>query len=217
MKRTTILLFVMLLGTSIFAQSDKYTAVMEKTIAQMVPRQSIEKWQACANAFERIANAESDQWLPAYYNAYCNMMMALQGYQEKVEFEAYLDKAQESLDKAAKLSPKNSEIVTLQAYIYQGRIWPNPMIKGATYGPKCAATCDEAIKIDPNNPRPYYLKGQNTYFTPAFFGGGAENALPLFKEAQAKYKAFEKASSIHPDWGSGSNSYFLKKAEEDLK
>ena len=67
------------------------------------------------------------------------------------------------------------------------------------------------------NPRPYYLKGQNTYFTPAFFGGGVENALPLFKEAQAKFDAFEKASSIHPDWGAGTNSYFLNKAEEDLK
>ncbi len=217
MKKITILFFAVLFGTFAFAQNEKYIAVMEKTIAQMIPQQSTEKWQACANAFERIANAESDQWLPAYYHAYCNMMMALNGYQQKTEFEPYLDKAQESLDKAAKLEPNNSEILSLQAYIYQGRIWPNPMVNGATYAPKSIATCDKAIELDPTNPRPYYLKGQNTYFTPEFFGGGAKNALPFLKEANEKFQTFVKASAIHPDWGMGANNYFLEKAEQDLK
>ncbi|MCR9285944.1 MAG: hypothetical protein NXI23_00995 [Bacteroidetes bacterium] len=218
MKQLTIFAISVLISTCSFAQDKKYFAAMERGI-QMVSneRQPLEQWQAASNMFERIANAESDKWLPKYYHAYSNMMMALTAYQNKGEFEPYLDKAQESLDAAMALSPNESELYTLQGYIYQGRIWLDPMLNGATYSPKSHEACDKAIELNPANPRPYYLKGSNTYFTPSFFGGGAENALPLLEKADEKYAAYRTPSPLHPMWGKGSNDYFLDMAKKDLK
>ncbi len=190
---------------------------MEKAIAQLNERQSMEQWQAVSNMFERIAKAENDKWLPKYYHAYCNMMMALTAYQNKKDFEPFLDKAQESLDAAMTLSPNESEIYALQGYIYQGRIWPNPMFNGAKYSPKSHKACDKAIELNPANPRPYYLKGQNKYFTPAFFGGGARKALPLLEKAEEKFAAYSAPNPLYPMWGKGSNKYFLEKARKDLE
>jgi tetratricopeptide (TPR) repeat protein len=217
MKQLTIFVFAILISFTSFAQNDRYFSAMERGIGMIADeRQAMEDWQAASNFFERIANAESEKWLPKYYHAYTNMMMAMTAYNEKTEFEPYLDKAQKSLDAAKKLAPNESEIYALQAYIYQGRIWSNMMVNGPKYSPMSHEACDKAIELNPNNPRPYYLKGSNTYFTPAFFGGGAENALPILEKANEKYMAYKAPSPLHPMWGQGSTEYFLNRAKKDL-
>lgn len=218
MKQLTIFTIAILFSVFSFAQNDRYFSAMEKGIGMISnERQPVAEWQAAANYFERIANAESEKWLPKYYFGYCNMMMALAEYQNKGEFEPYLDKAQEAVDAAMTLAPNESELHTLQGYVYQGRIWSNPMINGAKYSPKSNAACDKAIELNGTNPRPYYLKATNTYFTPAFFGGGAEKALPLFEKADEKYAAYRVPSPLHPIWGKGSNDYFLNKVKGEVK
>lgn len=121
----------------------------------------------------------------------------------------YVEKAQEVLDKAKALNENDSEITTLQGWVYMGRIWENPMANGAKYGPLSGMELQKAIQLNPENPRPYSLSAQNLLYTPEFYGGGAKVALPLFEKADEKFNAFEAESELHPTWGKGMNDYFL--------
>lgn len=219
MKRSIFLLGAFLIAGGLFAQNERYTAAMQKGVVMLDSTRTVTGFTQAANHFERIANAEKKEWLPSYYVAYCNMMTATSLMQEnKVEQCApYLDKAQTALDAAKALAPEESEIYTLQGYIYQGRIWDNPMANGAKYAPMSYGALDKAIGLNANNPRPYYLKGQSLLFTPVFYGGGPKNALPLLQEAAEKFAAYQAPSPLHPTWGLGANKWMIDYAEKAIK
>ncbi len=217
MKKHLLIFGILFVSINLFGQSEKYVQAMSASLEKMQNVETMADWQGLANGFERIANAESDQWLPAYYVSYCNMMMAIKEMQgENDKTQDFVEAAQIALNKAIAIAPKESEVVALQAYIYQGRIWSSPMVKGAIYGPKSAAACEKAMELNPENPRAYHLLGQNTFYTPSFFGGGAENALPILEKADEKFKTFQAESDLHPAWGLHYNSYLLKKARKSM-
>ena len=83
---------------------------------------AFELWQSdkadeAINLFERIANAEKDNWLPHYYIAQIN---SLKSWNEKDEtaLKAQLDKAQEHLNTAMIISKNNPELLVMQGQIY---------------------------------------------------------------------------------------------------
>ena len=208
-----ILVFVCLIAAVNFAQAQnpKYIKAMAKGLENMANAQSIEDWQGVANHFERIATAEKSEWLPSYYQSFAYMNMAANSMtqQQMDNCNAYLDKSQEALDAAKGIAPEESEIYALQGFIYQGRIWEDPQAKGAQFSPLSHQVLDKAIALNPDNPRSYYLKGQNVFYTPAFFGGGAENARPILEMAQQAFEAYQATSPIHPNWGQEQNTYLL--------
>jgi tetratricopeptide (TPR) repeat protein len=89
----------------------------------------------------------------------------------------------------------------MQGFIHQARISVSPMMRGRSYSQKAEASFEKAIELNPENPRAYYLWGQNVMNTPSFFGGGKEKACPIFQKAKAKYEAYEAGNSISPRWG----------------
>jgi len=219
MKKSIVFFAAFLMSISIFAQSPRYAEMMEKTIAEMEATRDGEVIKGIANKFERIASAEGKEWLPYYYHALCNVKMGLAAMEknESDKIGAYVEKAQISLDKAKGLTPANSELETMQGYIYMATIWESPMIKGATYGPKATASFEKAMKLDPKNPRPSMLQGQNIMFTPEFFGGGAKKAQPIFATAQEKFDTFEPATSLMPNWGAKTNTYFVQRVNKAVE
>lgn len=216
MKNAILFTILIFFNGILFAQNAKYTQAMEKAIAQLDTTQSTEGLQKLANTFERIAQNEKKKWLPAYYQAYCNMMIAMNKMQAQdiTTCIAHVDKAQAALDIAVNIAPKESEIITLQGYIYQGRIWENPMVKGAEYSPKIQQALQTAIELNPENPRPYYIMGQQLLYTPEFYGGGAKAALPWLEKAATKYENYKIISTLHPSWGKGANNYMLENARK---
>jgi hypothetical protein len=77
----------------------------------------------------------------------------------------------------------------------------SPMLKGPIYIAKATSALNDAEKLDPSNPRIYYLRGKSTMYTPKFFGGGKEAAIPIFEKAINRYESFIPQSKVHPDWG----------------
>ena len=60
-----------------------------------------------------------------------------------------------------------------------------------------------------------YSAGRNSFlFTPAMFGGGKDKAKPVFQKALEMYETFKPASSIAPNWGKNSCSYFIKECDK---
>lgn len=215
MKSTLLLVVALFSGVALWAQEDsRYTQYMTQTVALLDTARAGATFARASNTFERIAANAPNEWLPAYYHAYCQMMLALDKMEsgKPEECGAHLEKAQESLTSAAALSANNSEILALQAYVYQGRLWGDPMTNGPIYAPKAQQVLQEAMRIDPANPRPHYLMGQQLLFTPEFYGGGGKAALPWLEKAEALFESAQPASALHPRWGKGANAYMLSRA-----
>jgi hypothetical protein len=209
MKNTASFLLMIAISIAAIGQSKKFVKTMEKNLASMDTCKTQAAYQKVANSFERIANAEKKEWLPYYYAADAYILI---GYMEsdKNKMDEYLDKAQVFADKADSIMPGNSEIVTLKAWILSAKIGVAPMQRGASLGPQSGILLEEAIKLDPTNPRPYYLKAMSAMYTPPMFGGGKDKAIPLFEKSIDLYSKFKPSSTIMPDWGG-------KQAKEGLE
>lgn len=120
-----------------------------------------------------------------------------------------MDKAQIALDEAKTFALNHAKILALQGFIYVARIWENPFMNGGLYGRKISKLFIQAIELDRENPRAYYLKGLLTYHTPRFVGGGKERAKPWLVTAQEKFDRFNYVSTILPYWGAKENEVLL--------
>lgn len=216
MKKILFLVLAVSISFGLHAQTSKYEKAMTSTIAQIDTAQSPETIKKMANKFERIGNAEKDQWLPFYYQSLCYMRLAVTELiaGNMPATAPYVEKAQVILDKAKDLQEENSEIVTLQGWIYMGRIWEDPMTMGMQFGPLSTATLQKAMQLNPENPRPFSLMAQNLLYTPESFGGGPGVALPMFETAAEKFETFKPESNLHPNWGKEVNDYFITEAKK---
>ncbi len=203
--RTIIFLFsgLFLFSTPLQAQQSKYEKAMASAVDNIRAAQDAESFLAAANVFERIAKAEAEEWLPLYYQSYAHMMTAIHyfGQQKMNDCLAHVKKAEEKIELAKKIAPKESEIFALHAFILQGYIWEDPQSKGAQYTPMVMQAAETAIALNSENPRGFYIKGQQLFHMPTFFGGGPEAAMPFLKKALEKYEDFKPVSSLYPNWG----------------
>lgn len=218
MKNVIVTLFALMIAILAYSQDDAYTEAMTHAVSQLKTAEQSRAFAASASAFERISAAAPEEWLPAYYEAYCQIMLATEALEKEDtdKIAAHLDKAQAALDRAKAIAPEESEVAALQGYIYTGRIWESPMVNGARYSSSSTSQYNKAIELNPQNPRGYYLMGMHIFFTPKFFGGGAEKALPYLQKAAERYEGFEPASRLHPDWGKVYNQHLLERAEKEL-
>ena len=217
-----VLFICLLLGftTGLYAQSiekpapanEKFVKAMEKALAGMDTLKTAEQWQAKSNVFERIAQKETGEWLPAYYVGLCQAMVFNMD-QDVSKHEPLCDKIDQYLSRADSLSPNNSEIYVLRSMAAGMRIRLNPMVNGQKYGPLAGMLIEKALKLDPENPRAFMQKGISTFFTPPQWGGSPEKGKELMETAAQKFDSFKPASSIHPNWGKEGNERILEMAK----
>jgi hypothetical protein len=77
----------------------------------------------------------------------------------------------------------------------------DPQGRGAEYSIKANETFDWAIRLNPENPRAYYMKGITVLNTPEFFGGGKTPAKPILTLAIAKFEKPLSSEVFFPNWG----------------
>jgi hypothetical protein len=118
------------------------------------------------------------------------------------------------LNKAEALSQDNSEIYVVKKMIATLRLTADPMNRYMKYGPDAAEALETAKKLNPENPRVYFLEGQDKLFTPKQFGGSKEEAKKLFEFALQKFDSFKAENELMPHWGKGQTAYFLKQANQ---
>jgi tetratricopeptide (TPR) repeat protein len=203
MKKQILLVIALMTIYISNAQDAKYVKAMEKNIALIDSagrESSASVFQDAYNSFERIAGANPKEWLPLYYQAYCEVMMGL-GQKENLKKDEYFDKADALAGKADSLQPNNSEIFVMKSFITSMKISVDPQSRGQQLGMKSGILLGKAMQLDPENPRAYFLKGQGLVYTPEQFGGGKDKAIPVLETAVQKYAKFKPASSIMPHWG----------------
>lgn len=198
MKKISLLL-VMLISMygSLIAQSEKYVGAMSNTLIKMKEAKDANDFENTAAAFERIADAEKNQWLPYYYAALTKARMSIQkmGDQDKLA-----DEAQALIDKAKNIET-NSEILCVESMIATDKMLVDPPARWMQYGQASMQFLEEAKKADTTNPRPYALQAISLRNTPEAFGGGCDAAKPIAKKALELFATFKPTSEIHPSWG----------------
>lgn len=192
-----------------WAQSARFTQAMEKNLETLDSIQEPDALMNKASQFIRIASAETGEWLPSYYAAYCQIM-ATTRLKGTDKLDEWLDEADKNLEEGLKRKPNESELLTLKAMSSFMRMRVNPMERWQKYGGISQDNLARAKEADPSNPRPWMLQGQSVLFTPEQFGGGKDKAMPILNTAMDKFNAFKPASKIHPNWGKGYCESLLK-------
>jgi len=202
-----------LVGISIcsYAQSAAYKSTMQGLIIKMGAAQTAESFLPVQNGFERIASAETKEWLPKYYSAYSAIMQAML-LTDKSLVDGILDKADESLNQAMLIN-SNDELIVLQALSKSTRIGVDPMSRGMKFGTESAKLLEQAKKINPENPRIYFLQAQSAFYTPEAFGGGKAKAKELFSTSIQKYDSFKLSNDLMPNWGATQAKEMLEKCK----
>jgi hypothetical protein len=197
--------FMMLLTLVSSAQSDKYVDAMKKNLTLFDSARTTADLQTVANTFERIGDAEKNQWLPYYY---AGLSLATAGWNDpNLDKDANSTRINILCDKAEVLD-KNSEIYALRNMSSTQQMMVDPQTRWATYGIQASKALEDGMKLNPDNPRLYYLKGESLFNTPPAFGGGKEKAKPVFEKAVALFK-LDKPKPLWPHWG-------LERTQEQL-
>ena len=199
MKKSIFYLFL-LLASAVYSQDAKYVQAMEKNISILDSATVPASFQNANNAFERIGNANPKEWLPLYYQAYCHTMIGMRQEENSKKDEHY-DKAEILLISADSLSPQNSEIFAMKAFLTGMKISVDPMTRGQQLGMKSSMYNSQAVQYDKENPRAYLIRGTALMYMPAQYGGGKDNALPVLEQSVEKFKNFKPVSTIMPHWG----------------
>jgi tetratricopeptide (TPR) repeat protein len=201
--------FVLFIAASAHAQSDKFVAAMQKNLALLDSAKTVQDFQNASNAFERIADAEKTQWLPYYYSGLA--LSTIGWIDPKLDKDANSARINALCDKAEAIE-KNAEIYALRNMSATQQMLVDPQSRWQSYGQQASAYLQEALKLDPNNPRLYYLQAQSVFGTPEAYGGGKKNAKPLFEKAVALYKTFQ-VKPLYPNWGQKSAEDMLAKCQ----
>jgi tetratricopeptide (TPR) repeat protein len=109
-----------------------------------------------------------------------------------------LKAAEKNLHDLLKLNPRSGEAHALLASVLGQliRAGGNKM----ELGPEAQAERDQALKLEPSNPRVVLQAGITIFHTPAEYGGGVDNAEAPLRQAVALFER-EPARRPWPNWG----------------
>jgi hypothetical protein len=197
-------LFLFLIPSLLHAagQNNLYADNMKAAKIMMDSSTVENSYLMAATYFSRIAGMNPGEWLPRYYAAFCYARIS-HLIKDEVKQDAWVDHAQEQVDKAFELAPENAEVLIMKGFVLQARMNINPAARGFRFTGETMGYFEKARSIDPDNPRSYLWQGVNLLHTPEAYGGGAAKACPLIQKALEKFAVFEPADSLSPNWGYG--------------
>ncbi|WP_426060216.1 hypothetical protein [Hymenobacter sp. B1770] len=188
-------------ATSAAAAPAAYTDMMAATITELHSTGDPAQLKQLASKFERASTVVPADWHPSYYQAYALLINCFTSKEDGDAKDKTLDQAEVALARARKLGGEPSELLVLQAYLYQARLGISPMMRSMKYSALVTEALTEAKKLNPTNPRIYLVQANNLYYTPKMFGGGADVAKPLYEEGKVRFAAFKPSGPLAPNWG----------------
>lgn len=199
--KTILFTFIFVL-TSIsgFSQSKEYYQAMGESFGGYASCKTVDDYRALSKQFERIAQAETTQWLPLYYHAHCNIIAAFIET-DPAKKDAILDVAEKSMNQMLELAPDEADVHALHAMFYTARLVVNPMERGQKYGMLSGKAVGKALAIDSTNPRARLISLQNEMGSAQFYGKDIKVYCDEARGLLAGWDNFKPKSPLHPDWG----------------
>jgi hypothetical protein len=199
LSRIIILCFV---AASVNAATG-YDQAMQQAIAKLTTAGTVTQMSEAGNTFDRIVSGAPEEWLPLYYGAYSRVIMAAME-QDVTKKDAYLDLAETRLQGINELENfDQSEVLALQGFLYMIRITVDPAARGQEYSMKSGAALQEAIAMDPQNPRAMLMLAQMSYGSAQFFNGDTSEACAMADTASQllDLEAQNVEDGFAPNWG----------------
>ena len=186
-----------------------YEKAMTAALAQLDSAQTAAQLQKTKNQFERVAQKYSGEWLPLYYAAYCGINSVFYDM-KSAQNEALLTEAEERIEKLHAFPQADpSEINTLQAYSLTARVALNPLVNGQKYFAEIIRLYEQAMKENPENPRPVILLANFEQHLPDFIKSGKRKPEEEYARARALFEK-EQPNIEKPYWG----KYFLEQGKK---
>jgi hypothetical protein len=205
------LLFILAVPVSTKAQTIEES--LSKTFLQMDSVKNLSGMMSVSAQFDMIASKWENEWSSNYYAAYAKVIASFI-VQDNKKKDLFLDEAEKYLDKVKTIDSQNDETWVLAALITNARISVDGQNRGMQYGGTFNQYMAKAEKINPENPRIYYLKGTSLFYTPEMYGGGKAQAKTLFEKAKELFAKESKSSILKPHWGEKQNLDYLKQCDE---
>ncbi len=206
------MMLIVLVASVATGESKFESAIMKGKQLLFAEGNKAEDYQNAVNYFERVANKESEEWLPRYYQSLGTAFLALRKEQVD-EKEQFLQNSLEILDQADEIE-KNSETIALRGFIMMLQLSLDPATRGQTLSPIIFGKFNEAIEMNPENPRAHLFLGQMEYGTAQFLGIGFDKACELYQKSIELYEKEQKNENILPDWGFQTAEVSLKNCEQ---
>lgn len=194
MKKVLLILIAMISITAV--AQPKFEKGMQKAMDLWG---ETKQWEA-ANMFERVAQAEPDNWLPPYYVAQINIIYSF-GEQDEAKLTAQLKKALDFINDTKAISKDNPEVLVLEALYYTAWIAYDGQQYGMQYSAKVAQLYQQALQIAPDNPHVVMSKAEWDMGSAKFFGQSTEPYCKDLQRAEELFATFKPESEFHPYYG----------------
>ena len=191
-----LITIALILVSTILGAQNNYEKGMQKAFELWENNQ----WEDAENMFERIGNAEADKWLPHYYVAFMNSLKSW-NVKDETLLRAQLDKAQQHLDAALKISENNPELMVLQAQVLTNWVAFDGQTYGMKYTAKIVELYNKAYAIAPDNPRVVFCKAEWDMGSARFFGQDTAPFCANIEKAIELFANFKPETPFAPDWG----------------
>jgi hypothetical protein len=213
-KTTTLVLAVMLLAvTTIQLKAQDLNASLKEALHSLQSATNMGGLMAANNKFDLIAGKWANQWAANYYAAYSDAFISLQEKDAKRR-DQLLDMADKYVDKMNGIDANSDESLVVTAFVAFARFQVDPANCWQKYLSLMTTDLEKAKKVNPDNPRVYYLQGVPLFFRPKTYGGGKDVAKPYFAKAKDLFAKEDAANSGKPAWGEKENADYLAKCSE---
>lgn len=215
--RSMVLGGSLLLGTNLQAAGPAEPALLQG-IAQL--DQAVHTWDpqallAAAQTFQQAVtldpqSAVAQYWLgAAHYHLATYFLYARPGDRDPKAGEAQVDAGVRALRQATQLDPQASEsfalLGVLQGMKLQLNVWT-----ALSNGPAIEANRNQALKLDPDNPRVHFLTGVSMWFAPEILGEREQALVHLLRAEQLFAVEHDRSPApLEPTWGYSTCLTFL--------
>ncbi|WP_397363182.1 hypothetical protein [Olleya sp. R77988] len=168
-----------------------------------------------SNMFERIANAEKENWIPSYYAAQVLILDGFSKLNDADALDAQLKKAQTFVDEATSRSADNAEIMVLQAMLHTVYVASDGATYGMTLSGKIISLYAKATELAPDNPRVVLNKAEWDMGSAKYFGQDTKPFCAQIEKSLELFANFKPESTFAPNWGKERAEQLTKECNEE--
>jgi tetratricopeptide (TPR) repeat protein len=174
---------------------------------------TVSEMTTASSEFDQVTDKYPNELMSNYYSAYAKAQVSYAEEDSKTR-DQILDQAEKYFQKVKAINPENDETYVLSALLTNARLQVDGPNRWKTRGEEFDKALAMAKKLNPDNPRIYYLTGISLFYKPEAFGGGGKKAKPFFEKAKALFTAQQNRSIVNPAWGQKQNEEYLKKCSD---
>jgi hypothetical protein len=196
MNKPSYIAFILLFSLQGVLAQGKYEMGMKKAFELWSDGQI----EQSSQLFLRIGDAEKDNWIPYYYAAHTYITAAF-GQKDATKLDLYLKYAEDYLSKANGISKKNAELHIAKALMLTARLTSDPAAYGQVLSPQIVGLYEQALKIEPDNPRAVFSLAEFEMGAARFFG---QDLAPFCERILSAIELFSGQQSdepYYPSWG----------------